>query len=107
MTDKEIIQEAVTHFTKKLVDDGKLIEAGFVAFRKFVMSPKAPPIQVSEMQLAFMAGADHLFSCIMTFLDPDSEPTETDLDRMDKLSEELKRWRGQIKLRAEKSQGTG
>lgn len=61
------------------------------------MDPQASDIQVREARMTFMAGAQHLFSSIMTILDPGDEPTEQDLNRialiaaeLDAFSEELK-----------------
>jgi hypothetical protein len=74
---------------KRFVDDGKLIEVGFIGLRKHVMHPDAPQEQVREMRMAFMAGAQHLFASILAVLDPDREPTERDMQRMGKINDEL------------------
>ena len=50
-------------------------------------------MQRQLMRLAFFAGAEHLFSCMMGTLDPGKEPTKADMRRMDLLHEELQRWR--------------
>ena len=65
----------------------------------------APAVQLREMQLAFMAGAEHLFSSIMGILDPGEEPTDADLSRMDLIHKELDDWRGRISERVQPSQG--
>jgi len=36
-----------------------------------------------------MAGAQHLFSSIMTILDPGDEPTEADMKRMELIAKEM------------------
>jgi hypothetical protein len=59
------------------------------------------------MHYAFMAGAQHLFSSIMTILDPEAEPTERDLKRMDLIDQELEAFRKEMELRAAKPGGTG
>lgn len=74
----------------KLADDGKLVEAGWVALRRTCMAPDAPPDQVREMRLAFMAGAQHLFASVMAVLDPGDEPSERDLNRMQLIDAELR-----------------
>lgn len=89
MASKEQISEVLEALSRKLADDGKLIEAGWVALRLKAMAPDAPPIQVREMRMAFMAGAQHLFASIMTILDPGDEPSEADLARMSLISNEL------------------
>jgi hypothetical protein len=100
------VEAMVIDVTKELINQGKLIEAGFVAYRLFVMSKDAPPVQVDECRLAFMAGADHVFSSMMSTLDPDAEPTDADLKRLDEIHAELERWRETIKARVAQAQPT-
>jgi hypothetical protein len=78
--------------SRELVDKGKLIEAGWVSLRLAALSDNAPPVQLNEMRMAFFAGAQHLFASIMTILDPGSEPTDADMVRMDKISDELEKF---------------
>src|SRR4051812_41549537 len=76
--------------TKELVDKGQLIEAGWVGLRLAAIPLDAPPMQLEEMRNAFFAGASHLFSSVMTFLEPgNDEPTEKDLDRFSLIHDEL------------------
>lgn len=89
----------LTDLTKQLADDGRLIEVGWIALMKSAIPPNAPPIQIREMRLAFMAGAQHLWSSIVTFLDPethDGEPTEDDLRRVSLIAAELDRFREEM-----------
>lgn len=89
MTPMERLAEQATH---KLMDEGKIIEAGFVGFMLACFPGEQPSqIQRQEMHNAFMAGAQHLFSSIMVSLSKtgDDEPTQKDLDRMDKIAAEL------------------
>jgi len=82
--------------TKEFTDRGKLIEAGFAAFRHLVI-PNATPAEVAEFQLTFMAGAEHLFTSILAIMDPgDEEPTDDDMKRMDLIHRELEGWRGKL-----------
>src|SRR5262252_9169958 len=83
------VREVATELTKRLTDEGKIIEAGWAAFRHLVIAKDAPDVQVSEMRLAFFAGAEHLFSSMMVFMDPGEEPTDRDLKRMSQLNDEL------------------
>ena len=76
MNKAKLIDQVASEVTKELTEKGKLIEAGFAAFAHFVIPKDAPTIQVREMQLAFMAGADHLFSSMMNILDPGEDPTD-------------------------------
>jgi hypothetical protein len=86
MADRQFLEQ----LTKQLANDGKLIESGYVAMRLHCMDRDAPPDQVREMRMAFMAGAQHLFSSLMVTLDPEHEPTEADMRRMDLIDKELR-----------------
>jgi len=76
--------------SRELADQGKLIEAGWVGLRVACDLEDAPKVQLEEMRNAFFAGAQHLFSSIMTILEPDAEPTKKDLERMDLIDKELR-----------------
>jgi hypothetical protein len=76
--------------TRHLTRDGKLIEAGFAGLRIACKLEDAPADQLHEMRLAFFAGAQHLFSSIMSILDPGSEPTDADMERMAQIDGELR-----------------
>jgi hypothetical protein len=81
----------------ELTDKGKLIEAGWVGLRLALRLEDAPKTQLEEMRKAFFAGAQHLFSSIMTVLDEGSEPTEADMRRMSQISDELEAFGNQFK----------
>jgi hypothetical protein len=102
MTDRTTIEEVAHQITKEFTDRGKLIEAGWAAFAHLVIPKDAPPIQFQEMRLAYMAGAEHLFSSIMNILDPGDEPTEADMHRLDLIGKEIDEWRERL---AERVQG--
>lgn len=76
--------------SKRLVDEGRLIEAGWISLRIAAIPPEASQIQIDEMRNAFFAGAQHLYGSIMTILDPGEEPTDADLARMEKIDDELR-----------------
>ena len=89
--------EVATELTKVLTDKGLLIEAGFAAFRHFVIPPDAPHKQVLLVRHAYMAGAEHLFSSIMNIMEEGAEPTPADMRRMDLIYKEIMQWREHIK----------
>lgn len=91
---------------KTLADQGKLLEAGFVAMRATIIPPGAPEGQVSDMRIAYMGGAQHLFATMLAMLDPDAEPTANDLRRMSLIAAELRAFEGQWKLRAARTGGS-
>jgi hypothetical protein len=85
MADAAFLQQAM----KRLADEGKLVEAGWLGLRIAAALENAPADQLREMRLAFLGGAQHVFSSVMNVLDPGSEPTEADLKRMDLIADEL------------------
>lgn len=74
---------------RELTDEGKLVEAGWVGLRLAAIPEDAPKVQLQEMRKAFFAGAQHLFSSILSILDQGEEPTADDLRRMDLINAEL------------------
>jgi hypothetical protein len=86
-------------FSRELTDKGKLIEAGWIGLRLAAVPPDASAVQLDEMRTAFFAGAQHLFSSIMTILEPDAEPTDKDLERLDLIDRELQSFIQRFELR--------
>src|SRR5690349_434766 len=105
MSKRQLFEQAAADITKELTDRGKLIEAGFALFARYVIPKDASPAQLNEMRLAYMAGAEHLFSSIMNILDPGDEPTPADLRRMDLISNEIDEWRAKLSERVQPAQG--
>jgi hypothetical protein len=85
MTEREMIDR----ITRDLVDQGLIIEAGWVGLRMMSVPKDAPQIQVDEMRNSFFAGAQHLWGSIMSMMDPDAEPTAADMKRMGLIHKEL------------------
>ena len=92
--DRDFIQE----LSRKLAEQGKLIEAGWYGYLLGVLPPDAPDIQVKETQKAFMAGAAHLFFSMMSIMDPGgTEPTDADLQKMKMIHQEMHAFQEQLK----------
>lgn len=89
-------QRVLDAITRKLTDEGKLIEIGWQGMRLLVITPSASPVQIDEMRKAFFMGAQHLFASIMGILEPGAEPTEKDLDRMTLIHNELEAFRMEV-----------
>jgi hypothetical protein len=92
MTDNPKQRELLEGLSRELTDKGQLIEAGWVALRASAVPLDASEDQLREMRMAFFAGAQHLFGSIMTILDPEAEPTEADLKRMESINDELNKF---------------
>jgi hypothetical protein len=84
--------ELLKELSRRLADEGLLIEAGWLALRASAIPPDAPALQLEETRNAFFAGAQHLFASIMVAMEEDAEPTEADLKRMDNINDELNRF---------------
>lgn len=101
-------KRALVHeITRKLVDNGQLIEAGWVSFKIMTIQPTAGEDQLCDMRAAFFAGAQHLFGSIMSMLDPGNEPTEKDLRRMQLISSELDAFVATLKDLAKREASNG
>lgn len=106
MPTKKEIQTLAHELSKRLSDQGRLIEAGWIGLRAMAVPPDAPEVQVNEMRYAFMAGAQHLFASIMGILDPGEEPTDADLRRLDLIHNELEAFRKEMELRHGRPEGS-
>ena len=82
--------------TKKLADDGKLMEGGWIALRLAAIPLDTPPSQLETLHKCYMAGAQHLYASMMTFLDPDEEPTTRDMLRMSLIANEIDAYGAQL-----------
>jgi len=85
-------KERVGRVAAALVDDGKLIEAGFAMFAGKCLKG-APDEQLAAMRVAFMAGASHLWASMVVVMDPGAQPTKRDMRRMVNIATELRAWR--------------
>lgn len=87
---KQTIHDALHEMmARELLNSGKLVNGGWEVFNRFILDPSAPTIQREEMRKAFFAGAQHVFMCLCSSLDPGIEPTEGDMKRMELLEAEL------------------
>jgi hypothetical protein len=89
MIDQAKLDAVTREVTRRLIDEGKIIEAGWVSMRALMIAKDAPPLQLDEMRMAFFAGAQHLFTSIMSVMEAGEEPTENDLRRMSSIHAEL------------------
>jgi hypothetical protein len=101
MADKQYLEQ----LSRKLADDGRLIEAGWIAFRLVAVPPDASATQLDAMRIAYMAGAQHLFSSIMTILEPGQMETEADVSRLDLIDKELDKFAQELALRTTRARG--
>lgn len=105
MSTEPHLRVLVTTLSKRFVDKGLIIEAGWVAFSEITIPKDASSAQMNDMRTAFYAGAQHLFGSIMTILDPGDEPTDADLARMDQIDRELREFYEYMKLKYDAPKG--
>ncbi len=100
--------EALAEMARGLIDNGKLIEAGFIGVRIACIDPAAKPEQLQELRMFFFAGAMHVFNSIMITLGAaDEEPTKEDFARLDKINKELQAFGVEFELHHLPTQGSG
>jgi hypothetical protein len=88
------VDRAALELTRKLANEGKLIEAGFAAYvavNKIGIDDPALP----KLRDAYMSAAEHLWSSIMATLDAGEKETPADMRRMDAIQAEIDVWREQ------------
>lgn len=74
---------------RALIDQGKLIEAEFMALRFCAMDADALEVEVREARQIFFLGAQYVFSRIRLMLEPGAEVTENDRTRITLFQTEL------------------
>jgi hypothetical protein len=102
MADKHYLEQ----LSRKLADEGRLIEAGWVALRLMICPGDTSAEQLTDMRFVYMAGAQHLFASIMMMLEPGPDETAVDVSRMDKISRELETFYEEVKLRVARPKGS-
>jgi hypothetical protein len=97
------VKKLAQELTEKLADQGQITEAGWIGFTLAVGLEDAPAVQRTEMRKAFFAGAMHIFTSMLCFLEAGEEPTDKDMKRMNALHTELekfqKEFEAQVKQR--------
>lgn len=91
-------REMADALLRELSDRGQIVEGGWRAYEILTLKD-ASEIQRSECRKAYFFGAEHVFMSMMGMLDsgPGTEPTELELERMDKLHAEITRFVDEIK----------
>jgi hypothetical protein len=102
---RQEFHKLIVDITRGSAQEGKLIAIGWYGFAKHVMPPDVSEVQLRDMCIAFFAGADHLYSSIMSMLDPGVEETPGDLQRMEAIHHELEQFRDLLKAATIKTEG--
>ena len=94
-----------TLLTRKLVDQGQLVEVGWKVFENQVVPDHAGEHQRTDMRAAFFAGAQHLFQSIVSMV-KEREATGDDIERMRAISREIAAFDAEMKLRMQRPGGS-
>jgi hypothetical protein len=92
--------------SRRLADEGKLIQAGWTALRAVAPLTNKPAAEIDMLRLAYLAGAQHTFASMFSFLYPGSDATPTDMRRMELIANEMEAIRRELELRFGKSRGS-
>lgn len=98
----DIVKAAHDSFVRQAMDQGKLIEAGWRAFRIVAVPRDASNHQLDLLRQGYYHGAQHLFASIMRGLDSEADPTDADMRRMSLINDELAAFEKQEQLRYSK-----
>lgn len=101
----KISKQEMDAIARKLVDQGKLIESGWLSLKFMSIPEDAPQVQIDEMRNAFFAGAQHLYGSVMGMMEDGAEPTMNDLRRMAAIDAELTQFIEQFKTKFTKAGG--
>jgi hypothetical protein len=101
------IQPLVTEITRMFVDQGKLIEAGWIVLRIMAAPDDWSEEMLDEMRNAYFAGAQHLFASMMSVMEEGAEPTEADMRRVSAINDELNAFIKAYKLKRVRPAGRG
>lgn len=83
-------QKIADALLQELSDRGQIIEGGWRAYELLAGLKNASEIQRNECRKAFFLGAQHLFVSMLKMLSSGTEPTDSDMERMDKIDLELR-----------------
>lgn len=90
-------QKIIERVTKEWGERGMIIEGGWQAFRLTGLPADTPGIQLQEMRKAYYLGAQHLFASIIMILEPGTEATDKDVQKLELIHQELDRFTQSIR----------
>lgn len=103
---KPEVAALIDRLTKDMIAKGLLVQAGFAMYRAVTPGlALASKEHLSELEFAYFAGAQHVFSSIMTVLDAGEEPTDADISRVENIARELEEFAKAAALRYTPARG--
>lgn len=91
MATKKQIDKLANVLTQELAEKGNLIVSGFAALRQSMLSPAVTEKQLTDFRITYFAAAEHVFTSLLAMMENDGsdEPSKQDLDRMERLHDEV------------------
>ena len=89
------LQAAIDKLLREQADRTDLIETLWLMYAAHVKIPTGG-VQWIESRRCFFAGATTIFEAFMRIMEPGEEPTEADLRRVDRIANELDRYREEL-----------
>jgi hypothetical protein len=97
MNEREKAVAAITDELLKLqrewADKGQVIAGGAAMFEALFLTGGTLEAQRNDMRVAFTAGAEYIFSTMMSIMDGGDEMSDKDLSRMDAIHKEVEVFR--------------
>ena len=107
MNERELQQQRVFNgITRKLADEGRLVEGGWQILAATWFRTRDPEAQ-EALRLAYYSGAQHVFASVISMLDAGDDATPADMERMTKIHNELEAWKKETDLRVAPAKGNG
>jgi hypothetical protein len=85
-------QELADELARHLADKGLMVEGGWQMMKALVMPKNAPVQQIHDCRIFFFAGAQHVWSSLLSIMEKGTDATEADLRRMENIEQEMGRF---------------
>jgi hypothetical protein len=99
-------ERLAVEISRRLADEGKLIEAGWQVFRMLALHDERNVAQLDRYKDTWDSSAQHLFSTIFAILEDGVEETPADLRRMDNIKAEVDAIYRRLQLRFKRAKGS-
>lgn len=78
----------------------KPVERKWSSYRREVVPAQAPPVQVTECERAFYAGAHAVLELLIQQIDPSGDVTESDIALVESVTQDVQTYVDQVRRRA-------
>jgi len=91
------LDRIAARISEELTDRGVLVQGGWLTFNSVCLPADMSDNMRDICRIAFFAGSQHLWSSVMTILDPNTEPTARDMARMNSIHGELQQFAKELR----------